>query len=355
MSKKKSLLQRLAEGIVIGDGSYIFTLERRGYVLAGAWTPEVVLENPDAVRQLHKEYLWAGADVLQTSTFFAQDGTLQSKFRGVDIAYTCKELNDAACSLVHEVAGEQTLICGSICETVIYKDINSKEAVQKEFRKQCQVFKENNVDFLLAEFFNSIIEMEWAIEIMKETGLTACASMKICTLGDIDKVTPQECAVRMCRAGADVVGVNCSFGPDIALKTLAMMKEGLENAGLKPYLMSQPLGYHTKELENNRIGYTELPEFPFALETRALNRIEAHQYARKAYELGVRYIGGCCGFEPHLIRAIAEELAPERGFRPPGKEKSSVWGSGLAKSHVESQNKRASKDYWLKIQPSTGK
>ena len=69
--------------------------------------------------------------------------------------------------------------------------------------------------------------------------------------------------------------------------------------------------------------------FCVALEPRLYTRWDAHKYARHAYELGVRYIGGCCGFEPYHIRAVAEELAPERGDVPPASDKHAPWGAGL--------------------------
>ena len=87
------------------------------------------------------------------------------------------------------------------------------------------------------------------------------------------------------------------------------MKEGLVEAGLfdKVYLMCQPLAYHTPDA--GKQGFIDLPEFPFGLEPRILTRWDMHRYAREAWELGVRYIGGCCGFEAYHIRAVSEELA----------------------------------------------
>lgn len=65
------------------------------------------------------------------------------------------------------------------------------------------------------------------------------------------------------------------------------------------------------------------------LEPRILTRWDMQKYAREAYAAGIRYIGGCCGFEPYHIRALSEELATERGFLPAGSEKHGNWGSGL--------------------------
>lgn len=75
-SSKKGILERLAEGPVIGDGSTLLTLEKRGYVTAGHWTPEAVVEYPDAVIQLQREYVRAGSDVIQTASFSSSDDNL---------------------------------------------------------------------------------------------------------------------------------------------------------------------------------------------------------------------------------------------------------------------------------------
>ena len=108
------------------------------------------------------------------------------------------------------------------------------------------------------------------------------------------------------------------------------MKEGLVEAGLfdKVYLMCQPLAYHTPDA--GKQGFIDLPEFPFGLEPRILTRWDMHRYAREAWELGVRYIGGCCGFEAYHIRAVSEELAGERGGQmAAASEKHDMWGGGL--------------------------
>lgn len=76
MASKRGILERLKEGPVVGDGSMLFTLEKRGYVNTGRWTPEAVLKYPEAVLQLHKEFVRAGADVVQTASFYSTDDRL---------------------------------------------------------------------------------------------------------------------------------------------------------------------------------------------------------------------------------------------------------------------------------------
>ncbi|XP_071962030.1 betaine--homocysteine S-methyltransferase 1-like isoform X2 [Antedon mediterranea] len=354
--QKKGILELLAEKPVIGDGSYVITLEKRGYVLAGTWTPEASVVYPEAVKQLHKDYIRAGSDIIQAFSFYGTDDKLSfTTGKGKKITYTSEEVNESACNIAFEVAGDSgILVCGGLSPTPAYTEGKGKEFVQGEFRKQIEVYKKKKVDFLLAEFFGHIVEMEWAIEVMKGAGMPIATTMRIGICGDLDGVSVEECTLRMAKAGADIIGTNCMYDPAIALKTLKMMKDTLDKNDLKVFLMTQPVGYHTQEIEKDTRGYFALPEFPFAMETRLLNRMDVHKFARDAYNLGVNYIGGCCGFEPYHIRALAEELAAERGCRPPGQDMSSGF-KGLKDSMFEEQRARGNRKYWSDMKPGTGR
>ena len=98
-SMARGILERLAEGPVLGDGGYLLELEKRGYVQAGPFTPEVVIEHPDALAQLHREFLRAGAEVLQTMTFYASDDKLAT----VGLAGKVDEINRTA--VAHRARG----------------------------------------------------------------------------------------------------------------------------------------------------------------------------------------------------------------------------------------------------------
>lgn len=355
---KKGLLQRLSEGPIIGDGGFVFAMEKRGYVKAGPWTPEVVMEQPDAVEGLHREFLRAGADVMQAFTFYASDDKLDNRGNLAGQKYTGTAINKRASELAKKVADEGgALTLGGICQCPSYLSNVGKEAVQEEFRKQIKVFVEAGLDFLLCEYYEHIEEMEWAIEVCKETELPIAASMCIGPKGDLHGKTAEECAVRMAKAGADVVGVNCHFDPFVSLEALKLMKKGLDQAGLldKVYLMCQPLAYHTPDA--GKQGFIDLPEFPFGLEPRICTRWDMHKYAREAYDLGVRYIGGCCGFEAYHIRAVAEELATERGggLGKASTEKHETWGGGLKMHTKPWVRARASREYWTNLNPATGR
>uniref|UniRef100_F7DS96 Betaine--homocysteine S-methyltransferase n=1 Tax=Ornithorhynchus anatinus TaxID=9258 RepID=F7DS96_ORNAN len=343
---REGILERLNGGkVVIGDGGFVFALEKRGYVKAGPWTPEAVVEHPEAVLQLHREFLRAGSNVMQTFTFFAGEDSLDCKW---------KKINEAACDLAREVAKDgDALVAGGISQTPSYKSRKGEAEIKKVFQQQLEVFVRKNVDFLIAEYFEHVEEAVWAVEALKESGKPVAATMCIGPEGDLHGIPPGECAVRLVKAGASIVGVNCHFDPTTSLKTVKLMKEGLERAKLKAHLMAQPLAYHTPDC--GKQGFIDLPEFPFGLEPRVTTRWDIQKYAREAYELGVRYIGGCCGFEPYHVRAIAEELAPERGFLPPASDKHGSWGSGLDMHTKPWIRARARKEYWQNLPLASGR
>ncbi|KAJ8339298.1 hypothetical protein SKAU_G00360840 [Synaphobranchus kaupii] len=350
---KKGILQRLDAGeIVIGDGGFVFALEKRGYVKAGPWTPEAAAEHPEAVRQLHREFLRAGSNVMQTFTFYASDDKLEN--RGNVLSYTGHQINEAACDLAREVANEgDALVAGGVSQTPSYLSCKSETDVKAIFKKQIDVFIQKNVDFLIAEYFEHVEEAEWAVQVLKTSGKPVAASLCIGLDGDLNGVSPGDCAVRLVKAGAQIVGINCHFDPMTCVKTVKLMKEGVERAGLKAHYMVQPLAFHTPDCSCQ--GFIDLPEFPFALEPRILTRWDMQKYAREAYNVGIRFIGGCCGFEPYHIRAVTEELAPEIGHLPAASEKHGTWGSGLEMHTKPWVRARARREYWEQLKPASGR
>lgn len=291
---------------------------------------------------------------MQAFTFYASDDKLANRGNYAQSKFSGSKINQAACELAREVANEgDALVLGGICQTPTYLNGDGKEAVKEIFRKQVKVFVENKVDFLLCEYFEHIEEMEWAISVCKESGLPVAATMCIGPEGDLHNISAADCGVRMAKAGADIVGINCHFDPFITLDGIKEMKKGLDAAGLKPHLMAQPLAYMTPDC--NKQGFIDLPEFPFGLESRICTRWDIHRYAREAYELGVRYIGGCCGFEPYHIRAISEELEKERGVSCAASNKHDKWGAGLRLHTKPWVRARARKEYWENLKPSSGR
>jgi len=353
-----SLLQRLKAGeIILGDGSYTVTLEKRGYVLANAWTPESSVEHPDAVRQLGLEFARAGADITQTYTFFSDDKRLK-EWHGNSVP-SCAEINKAACNIAKTLAKEKgTITAGGISMTDVYQTTRNKEKTQAELKTSTKALIDNDIDMIICEYFRNIEEMEWAIEHVKTYGKPVAATICVGPNGDEDGVPLGECAVRMARAGADLVGLNCLFDPFIMLDCMKIMKDAMDKEGLHPFLMSQPLGF--RDPDAGHFGWVDLPEFPYAIEPRQITRIEAMKYARAAYDLGIRYIGGCCGFEPYHIRAMAEELRNERGRLPEASAKSE-FARNLFMIHKRVQTNpkvygnKDKMEYWTEMCPCTGR
>ena len=150
----KGILERLADGPVLGDGGYLLELEKRGYVQAGPFTPEVVIEHPDALAQLHREFLRAGVDVLQTMTFYASDDKLAT----VGLEGKVDDINRNAVQIARQVAAEgDALVAGNLCLTWAYDpaDAASADHVRALFDRQLQdQIDAGGVDFWIGETFS---------------------------------------------------------------------------------------------------------------------------------------------------------------------------------------------------------
>jgi len=152
--------------------------------------------------------------------------------------------------------------------------------------------------------------------------------------------------------GADIIGINCRFEPDTCIETVQTMKTANEKAGYKVHYMVQPGGYRTGDSVCKR-GFPYVNEAPLALESRLISRFDAYKYARKAYETGIRFIGGCCGFEPYHIRAVAEELSEERGGKLPINSRG-IWGENI-NLHIEEGMRYKNKNFWYNLVPGDGR
>src|SRR3954465_5472887 len=163
--------QRIADGIVLGAEGYVFELERRGYVQAGPYVPEVILDAPEALRQLHREFLRAGADVMVALTYYAH----REKLEHVGRAGELEQLNRAAVRIANEIAREGgALVAGNICNTWSYdpKDPETSGAVVRaQYEEQLGWAVEEGIDFVIAETFDHVGEALIALDVCKELGL----------------------------------------------------------------------------------------------------------------------------------------------------------------------------------------
>src|SRR6478672_13192397 len=160
----KPIIELLKQGPVLGDGGYLIELERRGYVDSGSrrekvgtgrgsgqFTPEVAIENPDALRELHREFLNTGSQVLQALTFF---GT-REKLNRAGYGEQTEAINAAAVRIAREVAASQALVAGSVSRTQLFDREGPSAAahVRDLFTEQIRILADAKVDFLLLETF----------------------------------------------------------------------------------------------------------------------------------------------------------------------------------------------------------
>ncbi len=313
---KPGLLARLAEGPVICAEGYLFELERRGYVSAGPYVPEVVLDHPEAVTQLHRDFVHAGSDVVEAFTYYAH----REKMRLVGKEDLLEELNRQALGIAKSVAEESgALLAGDICNTNVFEegDAAAADAVRAMFEEQVGWAAEAGVDFIIAETFSYFEEARIALEVIKQSGLAAVVTMAWHRPPTTrDGLGAAECLKRLEDAGADVVGLNCMRGPDTMLPLLAEVREAVSG-----HLAALPVPYRTREAEPTFQSLSDphcrlIPDsrpFPTALDPFTCNRYEIAAFAAEARALGVDYIGLCCGAAPHHVRSLAEAL----GRRPP--------------------------------------
>ncbi len=309
-----NLLERLDQGPVICAEGYLFEMERRGYLQAGAFVPEVVLEHPHAVTELHREFLNAGSDVMEAFTYYANRDKLKIVGREGDL----EEINRTALQLAKEVAREGgALFAGDICNTNVFlpDDAESKKIARAMFEEQVGWAMDAGVDFIIAETISFYEEAALALEVIKDAGAISVVTLAVHSEGLRDDYTVPEACKRLKDAGADVVGLNCIRGPWTMLPLLEEISKEVEGP-----LAALPVPYRTTEKEVNFQALTDsgcdcIPDraFPVALDALTCNRYEIAEFANQALALGVNYQGVCCGAGPHHIRAMAEAL----GKNPP--------------------------------------
>ena len=337
MKEKLGLIERLEKGIVLGAEGYVFELERRGYIKAGPYVPEVVLDFPEALKQLHREFLRAGSEVMVALTYYAHREKLKDVGREDDL----EALNRQAVQLAQEVAQEgDALVAGNICNTWVYDPDDhdrTRKLVRAMYQEQLGWAVEEGIDMVIAETNDYLGEALIALDVTKAFGLPAMVTLATVQPEKTrDGYRYEEACKILEENGADVVGLNCDRGPATMLPILEKVRENV-----KGYVAAQPVPYRTTgdqpTFEALKMG--ELQGFPIALEPFQLTRFEMAEFALRAKELGVNYIGICCGGAPHYVRAMAEavgktvpaskyspamELHPMLGSRVQGKDEKFV-------------------------------
>src|SRR6476661_7452903 len=284
----QSLTERLDQGPVICAEGYVFELERRGYLQAGAFVPEVVLEHPEVVAQLHRDFVHAGSDVVEALTYYAH----REKLRIIGREQDLEPINRRALELAKTVAAESgAFFAGDICNTNVYDpaDPASHKAARAMFEEQVGWAVDAGVDFIIGETFSYAQEALIALDVVKRAGQTVVITLAM-HQADVTRENwgVVDACKRLADAGADVVGLNCIRGPATMMPLLREIR-----AAVRTPIAARP--------------------FPVALDPFTCNRFEIADFGREALAMDIRYLGVCCGAGPHHIRALAEAV----GKRPP--------------------------------------
>ncbi|HWM76396.1 MAG TPA: homocysteine S-methyltransferase family protein, partial [Methylomirabilota bacterium] len=243
-SKPLGLLERLARGPVICAEGYLFEFERRGYLQAGAYVPEIVLERPDLVEALHREFVHAGSDVVEAFTYYAHRAKLRMVGREGDLA----RINRTALRIAKKVARSTgTLLAGDICNTSIYDPNESKshKQVRRIFEEQIEWAVEAGVDFIVAETYSFGGEALLALEAIRQSGRPAVVTLAIPRDGTTrEGWNVADACRRLEEGGAAVVGLNCARGPATTMPLLREIR-----AAVKCHVAALPVPYRTTAAE----------------------------------------------------------------------------------------------------------
>ncbi len=337
--KKDGILQRLQNDVVLGAEGYLFELERRGYLKAGAYVPEVVLDYPDALRELHREFLRAGSEVMVAFTYYAH----RSKLRVIGRENDLESLNRQALRIAKEIAKEgNALIAGNICNTWEYNPENKKKSstvVRQMYEEQVRWAVEEGVDFIIAETIEYVGEALIALDVIKKYKLPALVTFGATYPKSKDGYNWITGCKMLEAAGADVVGFNCIRGPKTMLPLLEKLRKKVNC-----YIAAQPVPYHTTQKFSafQFLKYNTGNAFPLYLDRFTCTRFEMAQFAKAAKDVGVNYIGICCGAGPHHVRAMAESLGR---IVPASKYSPDMSQHGLLGDDVKRHEKRFLKQW----------
>jgi betaine-homocysteine S-methyltransferase len=308
MMAENRLLAQLERNqcILCGEG-YLFELERRGYVQIGPFVPEVVLNAPEAVKELHRELVRCGSDVVEAFTYYAH----RTKLRLIGQEDQLEKLNRQAIQIAKQVAGEfpdsNLLVAANICNTTVFDpaSLESQDLVRSMYEEQIQYAVEEQVDFVIAETFGYLSEAKIALQVIKSAELPVVVTMSIHRKPYTQEGVPIAQALNELKAaGADIVGVNCARGPQSMLELFEREIIGK----VQPPLAALPVGYRTTRDKPTMQMLSSRTSLYSDLDCFQCTRQDFAAFAEKAFSLGIKYLGTCCGAGPHHLRAMAEAL-----------------------------------------------
>lgn len=313
MAAHTSLTARLNAGPVICAEGFLFELERRGYLTAGEFVPEVALEHPEALRSLHVDFQRAGSDIVQAFTYNGH----REKLRVIGAEHLLEPLNRSALQIARDVANNRPgdFMAGNISNTNIWDPADSAThaEVRSMFEEMVGWAVEEGADMIIGETFYYAGEALTALEVARASGLPVVLTLAPMAFEEMaDGVGVVETAQRLEQGGADVVGLNCFRGPDTIMPWLREIRQKVSC-----HVGGLPVPFRTTAEEPTFFNLSDVRAavpsphgrtFPTALDPLFTNRYEIGDFAQECYDLGINYLGVCCGASPMHIRQVAESV-----------------------------------------------
>ena len=308
----KGLLERLDEGAVICAEGYLFEFERRGYLQAGAFVPEIVLDHPDLVEQVHREYVHAGSDVVEAFTYYGH----REKLTIVGKEHLLEPLNRDALRIASSVARDTgSLAAGNLCNTnAFFPDEDGRRKVRAMFEEQVEWIVEAGMDFVIGETFSYAEEALIALDVIKKADMPSVMTLAHtpCTGGPRGLVTQEACR-KLEDAGADVVGLNCIRDP----ARCSRCQGGARRGRLPRRGSARAIPHDRRRAELQSLTDPDcdcIPgdrPFPTALDPFTCNRYEIGEFATAAYR-PASAISGCAA----AMRRTTLAAWPRRSAAP---------------------------------------
>jgi len=295
---ERSFVDEIQERVIVADGAMGTMFYAKG-VYVNRCYDELNLSSPEMVGEIHREYLQAGAELIETNTF----GANPIKLGPHGLAEKTMQINQRGAEIARDIAGERAWVAGSIGPLGKPLSPIGKIAVSEAlalFRPQVRGLVQGGVDLFVLETISDVQELAAAIQAVRrecELPIVACATFPA-EGRTLMGYTPEEVMTSMTRLGVQVVGANCSEGPHDMLDTIERLK--LANPEL-PIAAMPNAG--SPRMMDDRVLYMTSPEY-------------MAEYARRFIQAGAHLVGGCCGTTPDHIRAIGAMVTALKPTRP---------------------------------------